>query len=73
MVGTATGTAPPRSQHTSRRPLLCLTGSLLGPPVPPVPWYRRYLDGKKQMLYAEPRDVFPCDIIQSEECEVPLS
>ncbi|PRW05792.1 cytosolic phosphoglucose isomerase isoform A [Chlorella sorokiniana] len=29
----------------------------------------RYLDGKNQMLYPEPRDVFPCDLIHSEECE----
>ena len=27
----------------------------------------RYLDGKTQMLYPEPRDVFPCDMIQSGE------
>lgn len=26
---------------------------------------RRYLDGKNQMLYPEPRDVFPCDLIHS--------
>lgn len=29
----------------------------------------RYLDGKAQLLYPEPRDVFPCDLIASEECE----
>ena len=27
----------------------------------------RYLDGKNQMLYPEPRDVFPCDLIHSGE------
>jgi hypothetical protein len=25
----------------------------------------RYLDGKNQRLYPEPKDVFPCDILQS--------
>ncbi|KAI3431268.1 hypothetical protein D9Q98_004329 [Chlorella vulgaris] len=29
----------------------------------------RYLDGKNQMLYPEPQDIFPCDLIHSEECE----
>ena len=28
----------------------------------------RYLDGKAQLLYPEPRDVFPCDLIHSDEC-----
>eukprot|EP00887_Chlorella_sp_A99_P002233 scaffold10.g2233.t1 len=31
----------------------------------------RYLEGKNQMLYPEPRDVFPCDLIASEECIAP--
>ncbi|PSC67631.1 cytosolic phosphoglucose isomerase [Micractinium conductrix] len=30
----------------------------------------RYLDGKNQMLYPEPRDVFPCDLIHSDGCEI---
>jgi glucose-6-phosphate isomerase len=33
----------------------------------------RYLDGKAQLLYPEPRDVFPCDLIHSEACVVPSS
>jgi glucose-6-phosphate isomerase len=31
----------------------------------------RYLDGKTQQLYPEPRDVFPCDLIHSEGCPAP--
>lgn len=30
----------------------------------------RYLGGKQQLLYPEPRDVFPCDLIHSENCTV---
>lgn len=30
----------------------------------------RYLGGKAQLLYPEPRDVFPCDLIHSEGCNV---
>lgn len=29
----------------------------------------RYLEGKAQLLYPEPRDVFPCDLIHAEGCE----
>ncbi len=28
----------------------------------------RYLDGKHQLLYPEPKDVFPCELIDSETC-----
>lgn len=28
----------------------------------------KYLDGKAQLLYPEPRDVFPCDLIHNEGC-----
>lgn len=28
----------------------------------------KYLDGKQQLLYPEPRDVFPCDLIHNETC-----
>lgn len=28
----------------------------------------RYLEGKAQLLYPEPRDVFPCDLIHTEGC-----
>jgi glucose-6-phosphate isomerase len=31
----------------------------------------RYLDGKAQLLYPEPHDVFPCDLIHSDGCAVP--
>jgi glucose-6-phosphate isomerase len=30
----------------------------------------RYLAGKAQLLYPEPRDVFPCDLIHNEGCQV---
>ena len=30
----------------------------------------RYLGGKAQLLYPEPRDVFPCDLIHSDGCTV---
>lgn len=33
----------------------------------------RYLDGKDKLLYPEPRDVFPCDLIDSEHCRPPTS
>ncbi|KAG7670280.1 hypothetical protein Ndes2526B_g00020 [Nannochloris sp. 'desiccata'] len=33
----------------------------------------RYLDGKQQLLYPEPKDVFPCDMIHSEGCTVDMS
>lgn len=33
----------------------------------------RYLDGKAQLLYPEPRDVFPCDLIESDTCRPPTS
>lgn len=33
----------------------------------------RYLKGKAQLLYPEPEDVFPCDIIDSEHCRPPTS
>eukprot|EP00898_Chlorokybus_atmophyticus_P005352 jgi/Chlat1/5818/Chrsp4S06282 len=29
----------------------------------------RYLQGKTQLLYPEPRDVFPCDLIPDSECK----
>ena len=34
---------------------------------------RRYLQGKAQLLYPEPRDVFPCELIDSEVCRPPTS
>lgn len=33
----------------------------------------RYLDGKDKLLYPEPRDVFPCDLIDSDHCRPPTS
>lgn len=33
----------------------------------------RYLEGKAQLKYAEPQDVFPCDLIDSDECRPPTS
>jgi glucose-6-phosphate isomerase len=33
----------------------------------------RYLDGKDKLLYPEPRDVFPCDLIDAEHCRPPTS
>lgn len=33
----------------------------------------RYLDGKDKLLYPEPRDVFPCELIDSELCRPPTS
>ena len=33
----------------------------------------RYLEGKAQLLYPEPRDVFPCELINSDVCRPPSS
>ena len=33
----------------------------------------RYLEGKAQLLYPEPRDVFPCELLDSEMCRPPTS
>jgi glucose-6-phosphate isomerase len=33
----------------------------------------RYLQGKAQLKYDTPSDVFPCDLINSEECRPPSS
>ena len=33
----------------------------------------RYLKGKAQLKYAEAEDVFPCDLIDSDECRPPTS
>ena len=33
----------------------------------------RYLQGKAQLKYAPPSDVFPCDLINSDECRPPSS
>lgn len=33
----------------------------------------RYLEGKTVLLYPEPEDVFPCDIINNEHCRPPTS
>ena len=33
----------------------------------------RYLQGKAQLLYPEPRDVFPCELIEGEVCRPPTS
>ncbi|KAK9786064.1 hypothetical protein WJX73_005394 [Symbiochloris irregularis] len=33
----------------------------------------RYLSGKAELLYPEPHDVFPCDLIDSEYCQPPTS
>lgn len=33
----------------------------------------KYLSGKAQLLYPEPADVFPCDLIDSEHCRPPTS
>ena len=30
----------------------------------------KYLNGKAQLLYPEPKDVFPCDLIHNEGCAV---
>jgi hypothetical protein len=38
--------------------------SLLSPP-------RRYLEGKAQLLYPEPKDVFPKELIERGERQVP--
>ena len=32
-----------------------------------------YLNGKQQLLYPEPRDFFPCDLIHSEGCAAPYN
>ena len=34
---------------------------------------RRYLEGKARLLYPEPEDVFPCDLIDSDTCRPPSS
>ena len=51
------------------------TVSPLHPPPPScLPSWQminRYLDGKAQLLYPEPHDVFPCDLIHSDGCAVP--
>ena len=33
----------------------------------------RYLDGKARLLYPEPEDVFPCDLIEADHCRPPSS
>lgn len=33
----------------------------------------RYLEGKAQLIYPEPVDVFPCDLIASDSCRPPTS
>ena len=33
----------------------------------------KYLAGKAQLLYPEPADVFPCDLIDAEHCRPPTS
>ncbi|BDA44166.1 Glucose-6-phosphate isomerase, cytosolic 1 [Coccomyxa sp. Obi] len=33
----------------------------------------RYLEGKARLLYPEPEDVFPCDLIDSDTCRPPSS
>ena len=33
----------------------------------------RYLEGKAQLKYDQPEDVFPCDLIDSDECRPPTS
>jgi len=33
----------------------------------------KYLDGKSQLVYPEPRDVFPCELIDAEGCRPPTS
>jgi len=33
----------------------------------------RYLSGKAQLIYPEPADVFPCDLITSDSCRPPTS
>ncbi|CAL5218666.1 g372 [Coccomyxa viridis] len=33
----------------------------------------RYLDGKARLLYPEPEDVFPCDLIDADHCRPPTS
>ena len=34
---------------------------------------RRYLEGKARLLYPEPEDVFPCDLIDADHCRPPTS
>ena len=34
---------------------------------------RRYLEGKARLLYPEPEDVFPCDLIDADHCRPPSS
>ena len=33
----------------------------------------RYLAGKAKLIYPEPKDVFPCDLIEGDECRPPTS
>ena len=33
----------------------------------------RYLEGKARLLYPEPQDVFPCDLIDADHCRPPSS
>ena len=33
----------------------------------------RYLEGKARLLYPEPEDVFPCDLIDADHCRPPSS
>jgi glucose-6-phosphate isomerase len=33
----------------------------------------KYLEGKAQLLYPEPADVFPCDLIDADHCRPPTS
>lgn len=35
--------------------------------------FHRYLEGKAQLLYPEPRDVFPCELLDSDMCRPPTS
>ncbi len=35
--------------------------------------WRRYLEGKARLLYPEPEDVFPCDLIDADHCRPPTS
>jgi glucose-6-phosphate isomerase len=32
----------------------------------------RYLDGKAKLIYPEPHDVFPCDLLDNEWCRTPF-
>ena len=33
----------------------------------------RYLDGKAKLIYPEPHDVFPCDLLDNEWCRTPFA